>query len=283
MGLNTRGAIADRPGRNGHDARAPRPSSTSTSEHEHEHDNDDGPDADRLKNYLMYLSNKIGLEDEGARRSPGHGAVARSHAPKPGRGREGWKRFRSCARLDFGFRCAYCGAHESEVRTGKARMHLDHHRPRAKFLHLANTHDNIYLACPECNEAKGALWPDEAELAAGQRFIDVCGDVAQDHLEFDGTEARAKDDSPVGEFTVSMLDLNDPVHLARRERHIQLRANLRSVRSALTKALRLPVAQQRRAGLVGELSRMQANLEGQLPIAPPDAPSSCSCGKATSE
>jgi hypothetical protein len=162
-------------------------------------------------------------------------------------------------------------------------MHLDHHRPRAVFPEYANRYENLYLACPECNEAKGACWPTEQEQAAGRRFLDVCAEAASDHLKPAGALVHARGGSPIGRFTIAMLDLNGPAHRERRRIAAEAREELRRVKRMLRDVLRLPAGSSARARFQRELELMRRRCEEILDVREPlDAPSGCACGGSSS-
>jgi hypothetical protein len=124
--------------------------------------------------------------------------------------------YRVCLRLDFGFRCAYCYAHEGEV--GPKRkfggFQVEHFRPSSSHPALELTYDNLRWACPDCNNSKWKKWPSPREQKAGFRFVDVTREAASEHLEQvgDGVVHVTK----AGEYTVEELELNSELHRYRR-------------------------------------------------------------------
>lgn len=157
-------------------------------------------------------------------------------------------------------------------------MHLDHHRPRTRFPDEANRYANLYLSCPECNEAKGSLWPTAEEQEGGRRFLDVCEDVATEHLRVKGVRAEAHKESPVGRFMIAVLDLNGVVHLERRRTLVEARENLRRVRRMTKDVMTLAAGSPVRARLLRYLELDRRRCEEILGMGPPvDAPESCAC------
>ncbi len=130
-----------------------------------------------------------------------------------------YTKYKRLLREDFGYRCCYCGSHES-VFGALRNMTIDHFRPKSRFPHLAVEYTNLYYCCGECNTYKGDRWPSEAELAADLRFVDVCAEELFDHISFD--ESGIVPLTAPGRFTVETLRLQRP-ELSHRNREIAVR------------------------------------------------------------
>ncbi len=59
--------------------------------------------------------------------------------------------------------CVYCAIPESRF-GGTWNFHVEHYRPRARFLDLENTIGNLFYSCAICNTFKGDDWPNEPML-----------------------------------------------------------------------------------------------------------------------
>lgn len=129
------------------------------------------------------------------------------------------KRYKPFLRVDFTYRCAYCGV--TEHRWGSERNFVvEHFRPRSLFPELATHYPNLYYACNRCNDLKGDQWPSEAQWREGVGWVDPClSDPEVDHLAErpDGTLTPL---SLAGHYTIEHLRLNRREYLVvwRRER-----------------------------------------------------------------
>ncbi len=56
--------------------------------------------------------------------------------------------------------CVYCSIHEMPW-GGIDHYHIDHFRPKKRFVELVNTITNLYHACPICNKFKSNDWKNE--------------------------------------------------------------------------------------------------------------------------
>jgi hypothetical protein len=82
-------------------------------------------------------------------------------------------------------RCVYCDIHENE-NGGKANMHLDHFRPKAKFPRLHSNPNNLHWSCAECNNLKSDYWPAEnpaSTINGEQGFIDPFTENRKDYFK----------------------------------------------------------------------------------------------------
>ena len=113
-------------------------------------------------------------------------------------------------RPDFQYRCAYCLTHEFYFLQGDGGE-IDHHRPlhaeTHDFSHLKNEYTNLYWTCGQCNLEKGNHWPNDADYAAGFRFLDPCLEDHDAHwtTHTDGT-VNAK--TNIGRFTIRFIRLD---------------------------------------------------------------------------
>lgn len=130
-----------------------------------------------------------------------------------------YTRYKPYLRLDFFFRCAYCGI--TEYRWGSDRNFVvEHFRPKSRFPKLACTYSNLYYACNRCNDFKSDIWPSALLFKKGYGWADPCAsEVYVEHLSEleDGTVAARTN---IGEYTRTHLRLNGRPYLVqwRRER-----------------------------------------------------------------
>ena len=109
---------------------------------------------------------------------------------------------KAAIRQRAGGRCEYCGDPEW---LSLATFHIEHIIARQ---HGGGDDDNnLALACPDCNSAKGpniaALDPESGDLT---RLFHPRRDSWREHLQINGTSVLGR--TPVGRSTVSLLDLN---------------------------------------------------------------------------
>ena len=114
---------------------------------------------------------------------------------------------RELLRRRAGERCEYCHLPQE---FSELRFHIEHITPRRHG--GTEALENLALACPECNLAKG---PNLAGLPPGGRKIvrlfHPRSDTWSQHFRCDG--ARISGKTPIGRATVVLLRMNDPDRL----------------------------------------------------------------------
>jgi hypothetical protein len=155
-------------------------------------------------------------------------------------------------RMDFRWRCGYCGVHEVNW-GGLTHFHIDHFRPKSLSPELINSYFNLYYSCDICNRYKAAQWPDAAQQGRGYRFYDPCADFASRHFRDVGT-GRLESLTPCGEYSIKKIRLDRGelrrMRKERRELMQRYRDGLRQLRE-----LRADVAtaEEPRRGIVAAL------------------------------
>ena len=125
--------------------------------------------------------------------------------------RWGHAEIRDSLRSETCEKCAYC---ESEV-DSVAWTHVEHIRPKSKYPNLVLDWDNLTLACPRCNQNKGAY--DDA----AQPLLNPYVDEPDEHLQFLAGFVRVRDGSTRGEVTIRVLKLHRGAIAARRLQRIE--------------------------------------------------------------
>lgn len=130
-----------------------------------------------------------------------------------------YKTYKRYLRIDFNYRCAYCGV--TEYRWGSERNFVvEHFRPQRWFPELTTFYANLYYACNRCNDIKSDRWPtaEETELKFG--WIDPCESDFADHFEKEAPDGILQPTTQAGRYTVENLQLNLRNYLVemRRER-----------------------------------------------------------------
>jgi len=164
-----------------------------------------------------------------------------------------YAKYKPLLRKDFFYRCAYCRHHERSF--GQvAAMSIDHFRPKSLFPRLRVTYTNLYYCCGECNTYKHDKWPTQEQLDAGMRFVDVCEEEWEDHLEIrsDVTGGRTS----IGTFTAEQIRLNRR-KLTARNRELRMRES--RIRNALDRVDRM--RQWFGSGIDAEIARELDEME----------------------
>lgn len=118
--------------------------------------------------------------------------------------------------LDKSFhgKCAYCESVIGTVATG----HIEHYRPKSRYISLTFEWNNLLLSCPKCNSKthKGSKFP---KISDGGPILNPCSDNPNDHIEFIYDTklglALAKGKTKRGETTINLFGLNNRPDLIR--------------------------------------------------------------------
>jgi hypothetical protein len=140
-------------------------------------------------------------------------------------------------------------------------MTIDHFRPKARFPHLRTEYSNLYYCCCECNTYKGDRWPSDDELSADLRFVDVCEDEWDDHLELRQDVITPK--TAPGKFTAASLRL-DRQKLTLRNHALRTRAA--RIRQDLTRlaSIRAQLPPDVGPSTAGHLNELERSLNTDL-------------------
>lgn len=117
-------------------------------------------------------------------------------------------------------KCAYCESHVHHV----APMHIEHFRPKSRFLSLTFNWHNLLLSCPACNSPsyKGAHFPNQLQ---GGPILDPCIDDPNEHFQFlwdhQTSLAVVKSKTSRGATTERILGLNRIALLKARSNYIK--------------------------------------------------------------
>lgn len=105
--------------------------------------------------------------------------IGRRHNPPPA----DFEEYRPCLRWEFGFCCAFCLLHQSDIAPfgseGWAIMQIEHFVSRKEDATLVNVFTNCFWICGRCNRAKGA----KKVIATGRgNLLNPCSDVWQERF-----------------------------------------------------------------------------------------------------
>jgi hypothetical protein len=207
--------------------------------------------------------------------------LARRHRPPPARP---YAEYRPCVRSEFKRTCVYCLCTEPEVAPGAdyGGFEVEHFRPKADpcFKRFRNVYLNLFWACPACNRAKGDVWPTDAELARGERFVDPCGESLGAHLRLSAERVEAVAGSKAADFMIIEINLNSALHVERRkerDRRARAFATLEASYLVMVESLRgaeVSVAQE--AALAGMRAALDDVRPACLPVSE-SGPGGCLC------
>lgn len=123
-----------------------------------------------------------------------------------------YPRYKPFLRREFKEKCVYCRRPDGGLHQDYG---VDHYRPQSRFPDLVAAYTNLFYACNSCNRRKGKYWPSAAQLKANQFIPNPCDHVMIQHLKYQGAKVEAK--SVAGDFTLRLLDLNNPDLMRYRE------------------------------------------------------------------
>jgi hypothetical protein len=148
--------------------------------------------------------------------------ILRQHRPAP---TTDYQDFRACLRWEFGFSCAFCLLHESDLSDngteGWGLMWIEHVELQSKNPELANDYDNCVYSCRFCNQARGAKRLIDSQQ---RHLLNPCHTAWEKHFYLYLDEIRRHDDNGDAVYTFQTYDLND-------ERKVRIRKKRRTVLS----------------------------------------------------
>jgi 5-methylcytosine-specific restriction endonuclease McrA len=145
--------------------------------------------------------------------------TTRRHRPPPA-GR--WTDYRPCLRWDFGFTCALCLLHESDLYGGPGEglggTTVEHRVARSKDASRQNDYENCLYACRFCNRSRAALplWD------GGARLLDPTRDAWSQHFLAGDDRLSPVEGDAAAEYTHRAYELDDPRKVARRQARREL-------------------------------------------------------------
>jgi uncharacterized protein (TIGR02646 family) len=128
--------------------------------------------------------------------------IKRHQNPPSGKKYQYYKPF---LRIDFDYRCAYCKSREV-VEGGSKKFHIDHYKPKSKFIKLINDYFNLFYSCSECNNAKNDFWPTILNRLLHQFILNPCEHDFDEHYNMNQAEWRGN--TRVAIWNIERLRLN---------------------------------------------------------------------------
>lgn len=222
------------------------------------------------------------------RTAPATTPSARRHAP-PG---APYREYRSCLRWDFGFTCAFCLLHESDLRysaesLGLAVMWVEHRMPRSTHPAMRDIYDNCIYTCRLCNRARGT---EPVEDEEGRRLLDPTQDSWAKHFTARDNRLECRPSDRDALYTHVTYDLDDErKQRMRHERYELLSECLTTIRDGLEKIEQLlAIAENASAAQRNELINAAEFIQRQVEHAirdlerhaavPLDCDHTCHCG-----
>lgn len=161
---------------------------------------------------------------------------------------------REIVRQAFGYRCAYCGVHETDI---GSELELDHFHPRAAG--GSDDLENLVYCCPACNRIKSDFWPTYPTV---RRLLHPHRDVISEHFQED-TCGQLIALTETGAFHIERLRLNRPPLVALRQaraERIGLRKEVNDLRAAQADIQELLAARDEQIKeIVAQLNRLLSN------------------------
>ena len=121
--------------------------------------------------------------------------IVRRHRPAQAKGDTGYREYRSCLRWEFGFTCAFCLSHETDLMLateGWAVMQVEHFEPKTRNVSRINDYQNCFYICRLCNTARGNASNRDAQ---GRKMLNPCDAVWRKHFEVSDGEIRPLDEA----------------------------------------------------------------------------------------
>jgi len=128
--------------------------------------------------------------------------------------------------------CVYCTITEGEY-GGLDNFHVEHFRPKSRFVHLENDINNLFIACAICNRFKSDDWPgDPDDAGATATYLDPSEVDYHNHIRRKGAGVVLKGTTVACQYCVERLFLNRPQLLVSRRLRLVLE-RLTKVNAAL--------------------------------------------------
>lgn len=141
--------------------------------------------------------------------------INRQHTPKPGR----YSLYKECLRWEFGFSCAFCLIHETDLlkagTKGWSLMHVEHRIAQSDDPSQINIYNNCFYICERCNKSRSALGNEDDE---GNILLDPCTVVWADHFDCTGDTVSPRPGDTSAHYTWESYNLDDPIKVQLRER-----------------------------------------------------------------
>lgn len=202
--------------------------------------------------------------------------------------------YRACLRWDFGFTCAFCLLHETDLAdaTGEAEgsglMWIEHRLSRSRHPGESNRYENCLYSCRYCNGARQAAPVEDTD---GRCLLDPTRTAWADHFTLDGERLLCRPGDVHAQYTHDAYSLDAPRKVRLRADRARLieecQAILDEAPQRLTDLLaiagRPELSPDERAVLIGEVEDLRARMnKAKLDLTrraatPRDSDRACRC------
>ena len=225
------------------------------------------------------------------RTQPPRSPITRRHQPAA---TSDYGTYRACLRWDFGFTCAFCLLHETDLADatgeaeGSALMWIEHRLPQSSHPGESSRYENCLYSCRYCNGArKTAL----VEAPDGRCLLDPTSTAWADHFTLDGERLLWRPGDVHAQYTHEAYSLDAPRKVKLRADRAKLieecQALLHEAPQRVTNLLaiagRPELSPDDRAVLIGEVEDLRARMnKAKLDLArraatPHDSDRVCRC------
>lgn len=214
--------------------------------------------------------------------------IKRRHRPARGP----YETYRACLQWEFGFLCAFCFVHETDLNEhghkGFGVMWIEHKTARSEDSRHQDVYRNCFYCCRFCNQARS----NRSRVSRdGHHLLDPCESVWSEM--FEPHEDRLRPRNEDARYTHQVYDLDDPRKTScRAHRRTTLNESLRTLRETQELILRLlddiaaaPAARGRSlleaAQQLRGLARLTAQTMRRFVAVPAHALPRCRCSSST--
>lgn len=225
----------------------------------------------------------------GARTALPDEALTRSHAPARG----DYRKYRDCARWDFGFTCSLCFLHESDLIEGGAEgtglAWIEHHELKSKAKERRDEYTNCLLSCRFCNNGRATL--PNRDSHTGAKLLDPTREAWALRFRSEGHSLRVRHAGDIdAEYTWELYGLGDERKEALRENRARRFDQFRSAERDFAELVPELLAKAEQSTDPHEIQRclrsaraLERSYDASLAevrrylAIPHDAPASCRC------
>lgn len=187
--------------------------------------------------------------------------IARSHTPSAPTRKDGHRAFRQCIRWEFGFTCALCLLHESDLFPagveGVNLTWIEHYELRSTHPALANAYTNCLYSCMLCNHAR----LDSPVHGPTGSLLNPCSVAWASRFIYSGDFINPVNGDADAQYTHQCYRLNDPRKVElRRFRREQIAECLHRLRPHLGRLSKLQAVAKRASLATDSVSRQTLSL-----------------------
>jgi hypothetical protein len=127
-----------------------------------------------------------------------------------------YKDWKPLLAAEGGHQCVYCALPSARF-GGIRNFHVEHYKPKSRFIRLTNSYPNLFYACAICNCFKGDDWPCEPSDDHSVCAYPNPSKVNIGHIvEYSKATGQIRGIHPAAKYLVEQLYLNRPQLLMER-------------------------------------------------------------------